>query len=65
MSLEANRWKLMTGYRGCIYPCNGRPVLKNKPGAVFVAAHKLPEYLQCSECGHAPGPEDQPDLIKA
>lgn len=61
---DKNRWLKMVRHRGCIYPCNGRPVLKTKPGAVWVAAHVLSEYLQCSECGYAPSPEVQPDLIR-
>lgn len=60
---DGNRWMEMVGHRGCIYPCSGEPVLKTEPGEVWVAAHALPEYLQCSECGHAPLPEDQPALL--
>ena len=63
MPLDGNRWGKMVGHRGCIYPCSGKPVLKTKPGRVWVAAHELPEYLQCSQCGYAPLPEIQPELI--
>ena len=61
--VENNKWQEMVGHRGCIYPCSGEPVLKTKPDGVFVAAHRLPVYLQCSNCGYAPY-EEQPELIK-
>ena len=39
-------------------------MLKTKPGRVPLAAHALPEFLQCSECGCAPLPKEQPELIE-
>ena len=64
MSSEKNGWFKMVGYRGCIYPCSGKPVLRTKQRAVRLAADVLPEWLQCSECGHAPSPKDQPELLR-
>lgn len=64
-SAAGNRWQEITGYRGCIHPCYGHPVLKSKPGSIWVQAHVLPRFLQCSECGHAPLAVDQPELIDA
>ena len=50
---ENNRWREMVGRRFCIYPCSGCPVLKTKPGRVPLAAHALPEFLQCSDADYA------------
>ena len=38
--------------------------MKTEPGDVWVAAHALPVFVQCSGCGHAPLPKDQPDLVR-
>jgi len=51
--------------KGCIQPCSGVPVLRTKPGAVRVAADHLAEWVQCSGCGYAPLPEEQPVLVHA
>lgn len=58
-----NKWNEVVGHRGCIHPCGGEPILKDKPDGVWVHAHSLPIYLQCSECGYAPYKE-QPELIQ-
>lgn len=62
--MSKNTWKELTGYYGCTHPCDGYPILKTEPGPVWLAAHELPVFLQCSECGHAPGPDVQPALIR-
>jgi len=61
---ENNRWRKVVGHRPCIYPCSGYPILKTIPDGPYVAAHKLPRFLQCSECGCAPLPKFQPELIE-
>ena len=33
-------------------------------GDVGLTAHSLPVFVQCCECGVAPLPEDQPELVK-
>jgi hypothetical protein len=58
-----NSWAKIVGYRGCIYPCSGKPVLKFSPGDVPVDADDMPVYLKCSECGYTPLSIEQPELI--
>lgn len=47
-SPDGNQWSATVGYRGCIYPCSGRPLLRTRPEGPWVAAHALPEFLQTS-----------------
>ena len=61
---EKNRWIETVGHCGCIYPCHGKPLLRTEAGEVPLAAHDLPVFLQCSECGYTPLPKFQPKLVK-
>lgn len=47
------------------FNCNGRMVIRcqHDRHRTYVAAHDLPVFAQCSECGYAPGPVDQPHIV--
>ncbi len=48
------------------FNCSGKMVIKceHTKGSVWVAAHRLPFFAQCSECGWAPEPVQQPHVVK-
>ncbi len=58
-------WTDIMRHRPCIHPCSGTPVVRHGESKVWVAASGMPEWLQCSECGHSPLPEEQHELLKA
>lgn len=48
---------------GNSFNCSGKMIVKHDKNAVWVAAHLLPAWAQCDECGFAPLPEDQPQVM--
>lgn len=50
---------------GNCFNCSGKMIIKSQHDKddTWVAAHKLPVFAQCDECGHAPSPEDQPKIV--
>ena len=52
--------------KSSIGPCSGEMVhiCEHTKKVTYVAAHKLPIFLQCNMCGFAFLPKDQPNEIK-
>ena len=41
----SNKWNEVVGHRGCIHPCGGEPILKDKPDGAWVHGFMLTHCL--------------------